>query len=118
MSVFPRLGAQSVLYLGGRETARAAPPFPGRQIAPQHFFERLDLGPKALAQPPIQRGIERAEFAAAAKAIAPYPGLAQQHNRTPGVALAEPSLKPPGPLGEQRDARAVRHAIDTLTEQR
>src|SRR5216684_5012496 len=118
MPDFPRLGAPNVLYLGGRETARAPRTFPGRQIAPQHFFERLDLGPEALAQPSIERGIERTEFASAAKAVAPYPSLAQQHNRKPGVTLAEPSLKPPGLLGKQGEARATRHAVVPLAEQR
>src|ERR1700736_4865609 len=107
-----------MLSCDARETARAARPLPRRQIAPQHFLERLDLGTEAFTEPPIERGIERAEFAAAAKAEAPYARLAQQHDRKPGVALAQPSLNPPRPLGEQRDARAVRHAIDPLAEQR
>src|ERR1700682_3712291 len=47
----PRLGAQGMLYRGGRETARAARPLPRRQIAPQHFFPRLHLWAEACAQP-------------------------------------------------------------------
>src|ERR1700687_4663256 len=109
----PRLGAQGMLYRDACETARAARPLPRRQIAPQHFFERLDLGAEAFAQPALERGLERGAFGgpAPAKAEAQYAAFPQHDDRKPGVALVQPSLNPPGPLGEQRDAWAVRHAV-------
>src|SRR5207249_4077848 len=97
-------------HLGARTSLRArscsAGFLPRRQIASEHLFERFDLGPEAFAQPPVERGIERTELAAAAKAEAPYAGLAQHRDRDSGLVLLEPSPQPPGLFGEQRAPRA------------